>query len=168
MAFIGGLIRGAVGLARGGAGKTVGKLAGKAGAWVGRQSGIIKPAAKVAGAIGVGAAGTVIGERMVTGDWGGGGGGNLFGLPMVTDAIPVEALRAPRGYVLIQNPESDDPNDKVAVLKEVAYALKLRKRPVRGGISAAEIRAARRVQRVIGQLTVARKPRMPLRKGRRA
>lgn len=98
---------------------------------------------------------------------GDGGASDLFGLPLVTEAFSVETLRAPRGYVLIQNPDSDDPNDKIAVLKEVAYALKLRKRPTRGGISASEIRAARRVQSVISSLTVARKPRMPLKRGRR-
>lgn len=156
------------GIVRSGVGRTIGKLAGKAGAWAGRQSGIIKTGAKVAGAVGVGAAGTVVGERVVSGNWGSGGGSDVFGLPLVVDAYSVETLRAPRGYVLIQNPESDDPTDKIAVLKEVAYSLKLRKRPSRGGITANEIKAARRVQSVIQSLTVARKPRMPLKKrGRR-
>lgn len=155
------------GLLGAGGRRVIGKVAGKMGGWIGRQSGIIKAGAKVAGAVGVGAAGTVVGER-ITGSWGGGGSGDLFGLPLVTDAFSVETLRAPKGYVLIQNPESDDPSDKIAVLKEVAYSLKLRKRPTRGGISAREIKAARRVQSVISSLTVARKPRMPLKKrGRR-
>lgn len=137
-------------------GKAVGGLIGRAGSKAGP---LIRTGAKVA----AGGAAFELGSQAVRGALTGGGDG-LFGLPLVTEAQEVEVLRAPRGYVLIQNPESDDPSDKVAVLKEVAYALGLRKRPSRGGISAREIKAARRVQSVIMSLTVKRVPRVPIKK----
>lgn len=92
-----------------------------------------------------------------------GGGAAAVGgqIPMVTDPVNVTAPRAPRGYVLVHMPDGSTK----AVLKEVAYALGLKKRPQkRGGISSKEIRTARKVQHLITSLTVARHPRTPIRK----
>lgn len=82
-------------------------------------------------------------------------------IPMVTDPITHTGPRAPHGYVLVKMPDGSIK----AVLKEVAYALGLKKRPQkRGGVSAKEIRTARKVQSLITSLTVARHPRTPIRK----
>ena len=94
-----------------------------------------------------------------------GSGGGLEAIngqiPMVTDAPNVTVPRAPRGYVLVRMPDGS----VKAVLKEVAYALGLRKRPKkRGGISSKDISTARKVQHLITSLTVARHPRTPIRK----
>jgi hypothetical protein len=156
------ILRGAAKLAPklGGIARKAGGLIGRVGGMIGRNRGTIATTGAV---IGAGA----ISDRLSRGGFGG-GGSELFGLPLITDAFAVETLRAPRGYVLIQNPESDDPQDKIAVLKEVAYALKLRKRPSGGGgISSRDIRTARHVQRVIGKLTVNRKPKFRLKTGKR-
>lgn len=156
------ILRGAVAVARKVA-PQIGKVAGKIGGAIGRTAArtptIVKQGAVITGAT---VAADAIGRRVS-----GGGSSDLFGLPVIADPFSVEALRAPRGYVLVQNPDSDDPMDKVAVLKQVAYALGLKKRPQRGGISAREIRAARRVQSVISSLTVNRQPKFKLRKGRK-
>lgn len=86
------------------------------------------------------------------------------GMQIIAQPQQVTALRAPKGYVIV----TDSTGRKVAMLAKVAYALGLRKRPSRGGgITAREIASARRVQSVIQSLTTARKPKMPLKKGRR-
>lgn len=86
------------------------------------------------------------------------------GLPIITSPQSVSTLRAPKGYVIV----TDSSGRKVAVLAKVAYAMGLKKRPSRGGgITGREIRAARHVQAVIQSLTTTRKPKMPLKKGRR-
>lgn len=147
-----------------GAGKVVGRIAGKIGGAVGRAVGRNR---KVIGAVG-----TVIGGGAAAGAGaeaisriGGGGSTEIGGLPLIVGAEEVQVLRAPPGYVLITDPGS---GEQVAMLKEVAYALKLRKRPTRGGgITAREIRAARRVQSVISSLTVNRQPKFKLKRGRR-
>ena len=90
----------------------------------------------------------------------------IGGIALITDAEQVERYKAPPGYVLVRT--SADPDDEpIAVLKSVAYALGLKKRPTRGGISAAEIRSARRVQNVIQSLTTQRQPKIKLKRGRR-
>lgn len=92
---------------------------------------------------------------------GGVGAGVLSGqLPLVTDPIQYTGLKAPKGYTLIRNGEQ-----VVAVLSVVAYALGLKKRPrARGGISGRELEAARKVQGFITKHSVARKPKVPLKK----
>jgi hypothetical protein len=95
---------------------------------------------------------------------GGVGAGVLSGqLPLITDPIPYQGLKAPKGYTLVRNG-----NETVAILSVVAYALGIKKRPQKsGGISGREIAAAKRVQRVIGGLTVNRQPRMKLKAGKK-
>ena len=78
----------------------------------------------------------------------------------------VQTYKAPPGYVLVSQGQGKPP---VAVLAKVAYALGLRKRPVRGGgITRKDLERARHVQRVVMSLTTARKPKLPLKtkKGR--
>lgn len=76
----------------------------------------------------------------------------------------VSVQKAPPGYVIVSKANGQ----KVAMLKEVAYALGLRKRPhKRGGISGKDIQTARRVQGVIMSLSVKRAPRVPIKGGKR-
>ena len=98
------------------------------------------------------------------GPGGGMGGGVLTGeIPMVTNPQQVQVARAPRGYVHVTMPDGT----QKAVLKEVAYALGLRKRPQkRGGVSSRDVRVARRVQKFVTDLTVARQPRTRIAKKR--
>ena len=86
------------------------------------------------------------------------------GLTITAPPQSVSVLRAPKGYVLVTLPNGS----KIAMLAKVAYALGLKKRPTRGGgITGREVQAARRVQAFVMSLTTARKPKMPIKKGRR-
>ena len=79
--------------------------------------------------------------------------------PVSTAPLQVTALRAPKGYVLVTNPMT---GQKIAVLKQVAYALGLRKRPHRAEITARDMRGAMRVQSFIKRHTVQRHPKVAL------
>jgi hypothetical protein len=80
-------------------------------------------------------------------------------IPVFQQVQLVARAVAPPGYVVIRLPSGQN----VAVLREVAYALGIRRRPSRAGISARDIRAAKKVQRLVKRLTVGRKARIPLR-----
>jgi hypothetical protein len=160
------------------------KIVPKAGAAVRSKGGqMVISGARKAG--GVAAAGAVFegGSRVVRrgetsavpvpdGGYGGGYGGggeemSMGGMPVPFIVEPEyrESPRAPRGYVIVQDPTTGQP---IAMLKEVAYALGLRKRSRRGGgISASDIRRAKKVQRVVTALTVKREPRVRLKTGKR-
>lgn len=76
-------------------------------------------------------------------------------LKMATKPVTVQRVVAPPGYVLVCAPNGE----KIAVLKPIAYALGLRKRPVKGGgLTRRELQAAAKVQRFLSAHTVARKP----------
>ena len=97
----------------------------------------------------------------------GGGGGysggmDFGGIPLITGVIEDVCYKAPRGYSIVTDPAT---GEKVAMLTQAARALGLVKRRTRGGISGAEIKSARKVQRVISALTVNRQPRVKIRKG---
>lgn len=97
---------------------------------------------------------------------GSGAAGVLSGqVPIITRPNTVSVLRAPQGYVLVKGPNGQ----VVAMLKPVAYALGFRKRPSRrGGISGKEVSSARKVNRLLMELTVGRKPKSALKtKGKR-
>lgn len=97
---------------------------------------------------------------------GNGAAGGVAQLPNVTAPVStVQRYQAPPGYVLVSQGQGRPP---VAVLAKVAYALGLKKRPVRGGgLSRRDIAAAHHVQRVVMSLTTARKPKLALKKGKR-
>ena len=90
------------------------------------------------------------------------GGGLIPGvdIPVSVSPLEVKALRAPRGYVLVTNPRT---GGKIAVLKTVAYALGLRKRPKRAAITSRDLAGARRVQGFIKKYSVARHAKTPIR-----
>ena len=93
------------------------------------------------------------------------GSGSVLG-PMPITAPPtfVSVPKAAKGYVIVEAPNGA----KVQVLKEVAYALGLKKRPRKSvAISSRDVRGAQKVQTFIQRFSVARKPKSPLRKGRR-
>lgn len=96
---------------------------------------------------------------------GGAGSAVLNGdVQIVASPQRVTVEKAPPGYVIVSKANGQ----KVAMLREVAYALGLRKRPhKRGGISAKDIQTARRVQGVVMSLTVKRAPRVPIKGARR-
>lgn len=85
------------------------------------------------------------------------GGG---GFPITVTPGTKQRLVAPKGYVIVEVNGT-----KVAMLAKVAYALGLRKRPTRGGgITGAQIRAARHVQSVILSLTSKRQMKTPIKR----
>ena len=79
--------------------------------------------------------------------------------------MSVQTFKAPPGYVLVSQGQGKPP---VAVLAKVAYALGLKKRPVRGGgLTRKDIERAKHVQRVVMSLTTARKPKLHIKTGRK-
>jgi hypothetical protein len=85
------------------------------------------------------------------------------GVPIVTSVQQATCLKAPPGYSIVTVN-----GQKVAMLSQVAYALGLKKRPQRGGgITRREVAAARKVQSFVMALTVARKPRLAIKRGGR-
>ena len=85
-------------------------------------------------------------------------------IPMTTAPVAAMTMKAPPGYVLIRANDGRS----VAVLKEVAYAIGLRKRPHKTTkISARDVQGARAVQGFIEKFSVKRTPRTPIKKGKR-
>lgn len=92
--------------------------------------------------------------------------GQVPGVPLSVSVPPIltQCLKAPKGYVLVDSGQGQ----KVAVLAKVAYALGLRKRPVKSTrISSRDISGARKVQSFITRFSVGRTPRLKLKRGRR-
>lgn len=89
------------------------------------------------------------------------GAGDLTGL-LLAEPEAYEALRCPQGYVLV-----DLGQGPMCMNREVAYALGIRKRPRKGGLTGSEIRAAKKVQRFGQGLFVNKVPKVRLKKGRR-
>ena len=88
------------------------------------------------------------------------------GLPVAITKPPRFEARAvaDKGYVIVDVGEGK----KIQMLKKVAVAMGLRKATRRGGgITAREIKSARKVQRVITALTVKREPRVKISKGKK-
>lgn len=86
------------------------------------------------------------------------------GIAITAQPESYTAYRAPKGYSIVTLPNGM----KTAVLTKVAVALGLKKASSRGGgITAREVKAARRVQAFVMGMTTARKPKMQLKKGKR-
>lgn len=77
-------------------------------------------------------------------------GTQIGNLQLVTNVQTVQRNVAPKGYVVVQTPQGPR-----AVVKEVAYALGLAKRPRRGGgLTRRDIQGAYRTQALVKRLTV--------------
>lgn len=118
------------------------------------EDAMLQQIAALPGAQGGGGGGGAIG--------GGGFGGGGFSDLLMADPEAYEAMRCPPGYVLV-----DLGDGPVCMNREVAYALGIRKRARRGGITAREVAAAKKVQRFGQGLFVNKAPRTKLKKGRR-
>jgi hypothetical protein len=101
-----------------------------------------------------------------------GGRGGLIGglvasgaLPLTSQVFSVRVARVPPGYVKVALPDGR----VIGMLAQVAYSLGIKKRPSRGqGITGRELRAAKKVQRLIKRMTVGRKLKTPIKTAGRA
>ena len=92
------------------------------------------------------------------------GGGGIFPIPVTATPMVVPTMKAPKGYVLVTAPDGS----RIAVLAAVAYALGLKKRPRKSvAISSRDIAGARKVQGFIQRYSVNRRPKAPVRRGRK-
>lgn len=69
-------------------------------------------------------------------------------IPAVTNVQQATRFVAPPGYVIVQTPSGPR-----AMLRELAYALGIKKRPTRGGLSKRDLQGAYRTQAMIKRLT---------------
>lgn len=84
-------------------------------------------------------------------------------IPAMQPALRKIVTAAPPGYVIIQTPQGPR-----SILKPVAYALGLKKKPVKRAIlSRRDIQGAHRVNRIIGEYSVHRKPKLQLKSGKK-